>query len=183
MSIERPAAFAALLACAVVWGWTSLAHCEPMPLYVACQRLQPRLTDQAAMTWAKGLRRAARDANVDPYLLAAMVMRESSFDPRVATGAKRGALGEIGPLQLHPRGVALRYLPPGCPATNPGCNLRAGALYLAAVRERCPGSWARWVGSYGSRGCMSESRALTHRSVRRLRRFYCRIRGRQCGIF
>ncbi len=129
-------------------------------------RLQPRLTHADRARWAEGITKAAAPHGIDPVLIAALVMRESSFRPRVADGTVRGALGEVGPLQVH--GVALR----GVTCRGAGCWLRAGVDFLAHHRKACPGSTWRWVASYAMRRCPSEAKARASKTARRARYWY-----------
>jgi hypothetical protein len=154
-----------------VWGQ------ELGPVAKACKALQPRLEPDAARQWGKALRDVDAEVGIgDPFLLAALVMRESSFNPRVADGTVRGALGEVGPLQVH--GVAFRFAPRECRGKlgNARCLLRTGARFLAYRFKRCPGSmWAK-VASYGMRRCASEKAARADTATRRAWAFYQRIR-------
>jgi len=102
-------------------------------------------------------------------------MRESSFLERVYDGRERGALGEVGCLQVH--GVALGFAHRWC-ESQASCWLRAGALYLAHVREQCPGSTDRWMAAYGMRSCPSEATASGMALVETARRWYRIMRGR-----
>lgn len=163
---------------AVVIGFLTL--CEPaqgQPLAEAVGRLQPRLTPQARATWAKAIADATAQHGLDPYLVAAMVMRESSFRADVAEGRRRGKLGEVGPLQVH--GVAWRFAPPGCTAKrgDARCWLQTGVNFLAHHRKACPGSTARWVASYAMRRCPSEATAKRSKTVRNARRWYAVAKG------
>jgi len=144
-------------------AWGSLAQ--------DIHRAAPHLTHDQAATWAEDIKAADAEAGIgDPWLLAAMVMRESSFLDEVADGERLGSRGEIGCLQLYPGGVALTYRP-GC-LTGRVCWLRAGALYLATVRERCPGTPWRWVAAYSRRHCPSEETARESQTGRRTLEWY-----------
>ena len=72
--------------------------------------------------------RAARDAQVHPALLRAVIVVESGFNPRAIS--KRGA---IGLMQLLPS-TARRY--GAFNAFDPEQNIRAGARYLADLITR-----------------------------------------------
>jgi len=144
------------------------------PLADAVRTLQPNLAPGAATIWAGLIREADTDAGIgDPWLLAALVRRESSFFADVADGRTRGALGEVGPLQV--KGAALRLNP--CPQGGARCWLRCGARFLARRRQDCPGSTWRWVQSYGMRRCASEAEARRGKSARRAKYFYDKAGG------
>jgi soluble lytic murein transglycosylase-like protein len=77
--------------------------------------------------WAEAIDRAARDAGIDPALLAALVRHESNFDPDVRSHA-----GAIGLAQLMPGTAAALGVDP----TDPVQNLRGGARYLREQLDR-----------------------------------------------
>jgi soluble lytic murein transglycosylase-like protein len=77
--------------------------------------------------WAGAIEQAARDAGIDPALLAALVRHESNFDPDVRSHA-----GAIGLAQLMPGTAAALGVDP----TDPVQNLRGGARYLREQLDR-----------------------------------------------
>lgn len=81
----------------------------------------------AGRQWAGAIESAAREAGVDPTLLAALVWAESGFRADAGSGA-----GAIGLTQLMP-GTA-RGL--GVDPHDPLQNLRGGARYLAQQLDR-----------------------------------------------
>lgn len=84
---------------------------------------------------------AARQASVDPALLAAVVRQESAFDPEAISSA-----GAVGLTQLMPetaRRVARRAglpVPDSTDLLDPGLNIELGARYLAELLQRYDGS-------------------------------------------
>ncbi len=162
--------FATMLAIVAV-VFLSITECHGQTLEESIGRLQPRLTAVDRARWAEGITKAATPHGIDPVLIAALVMRESSFRPQVADGTIRGALGEVGPLQIH--GVALR----GVTCRGAGCWLRAGVDFLAHHRTTCPGSTWRWVASYAMRRCPSEAKARASKTARRARYWYDKAGG------
>ncbi|MGH2735762.1 MAG: lytic transglycosylase domain-containing protein [Actinomycetota bacterium] len=72
--------------------------------------------------WAPAIERAAREAGVDPRLLASLVWAESAFNPGAVSGA-----GATGLTQLMP-GTAAGL---GVDPRDPVQNLNGGARYLA----------------------------------------------------
>jgi soluble lytic murein transglycosylase-like protein len=81
----------------------------------------------AGQRWAGAIDQAAREAGVDPALLAALVRHESNFDPNVRSHA-----GAIGLAQLMP-GTAAGL---GVDPTDPLQNLQGGARYLREQLDR-----------------------------------------------
>ncbi|MCB9597608.1 MAG: transglycosylase SLT domain-containing protein, partial [Sandaracinaceae bacterium] len=101
--------------------------------------------------------RAARRHGVDPYLLAALAMRESGLDPS-ALGRNR----EAGIVQLHPRGAGrdVRFVQDdayraACQGQVDACQgpvLDRGAATLARSIADC-GSVRAGLGAYASGHC------------------------------
>ena len=154
----------------VVWG---------QDLAAGIQILQPRLKAEDARTWAQAIRIADEEAEIgNPWLLAAMVRRESSFFDTVFKGTKRGRKrNEIGALQLHSVALRVGTERAKCGKTpSPGCLLRAGAHWLAYSRETCKGSTWRWMAAYGLSYCPSERQARRYKHTRRAKMFYDNMR-------
>jgi soluble lytic murein transglycosylase len=79
----------------------------------------------------------AREAGVDPYLVAAVIRRESAFNPTVTSSA-----GAIGLMQVMPQtgrglaqGAGLRGYNPEM-LRRPELNVHLGVRYLASLLER-----------------------------------------------
>ena len=82
---------------------------------------------------------AAAEFKVDPRMLAVTVYRESDCDP-----AARGASGEIGLAQVHPRVWTKTLVDEGLiedaeDLWDPGTNLRASAFILARMSKAARG--------------------------------------------
>lgn len=100
---------------------------------------------------------AATTHRVDPFLLAAVAVRESGMDPTAA-----GAAGERGIVQLHPRGsgARVRYVRSevyrrGCERRPDACQrevLEAGARLLSTSITRC-GGVREGLGAYNRGEC------------------------------
>jgi hypothetical protein len=153
------------------WGEGESPESEVESLAADIQVLQPRVSDGRALRLASIIRDACAEHGIPPRLVVAMVMRESSFDPRVESLERLGPRGEIGLLQVMPASPALAMRPDGCTEALEGaeCQIEAGVAWLAHARETCPGSTWRWVAAYGSGRCLPESRAAVSRGVVRLR--------------
>jgi len=153
----------------------SLAWAEQaqVPTAVAVSRLQPALSAVRARELADAIDTAARPHRIDPILIAAIAMRESSLVDEVIRGQRRGPRGEVGIMHIMPRSIALRWAPDGCDQAELACSLATGCAYLAWLRgEGCPGSTWRWVSAYGRRRCPSEAEAREGRATRRARELY-----------
>jgi hypothetical protein len=110
----------------------------------------------------------SHDKGLDPFILAAMAIRESGLDPFV-----RGAAGEYGIVQLHPRGIGghVRFVQNEryrnrCRRRPGACQrevLEVGANHLAQAIAYC-GSLNEALGRY-NRGICGET-AYTRRVMR-----------------
>jgi hypothetical protein len=153
------------------------ARCQ---VELGIRRLQPAASEERAQALAEVFVAAGAEANLDPLLLVAIAMRESSLHPAVEQLAKRGSVGELGLMQINPAGPALRMRPQDCPETLEGaaCQVRTGARFLAFTMAHCPGSWSRGVSAYGRSSCPSDEEATADRNVVRARRYYEQAGGR-----
>ncbi len=128
-------------------------------------------------TLARILERKADEHGLDPWLLAAIAVRESGLDP-----AALGARGEAGIVQLHPRGAGqrVRFVHDAsyrerCMARVDACQapvVERGAQVLSESIRRC-GGVAAGLGRYASGRCNAELRY-----VERVLRERDRLRGR-----
>ncbi len=110
----------------------------------------------------------SHDKGLDPFVLAAMAIRESGLDPFV-----RGAAGEYGIVQLHPRGIGghVRFVQSEayrnrCRRRPGACQrevLEVGATHLQQAIDYC-GSLTSALGRY-NRGICGET-AYTRRVMR-----------------
>lgn len=108
-------------------------------------------------TFARLIGDASERHGLDPFLLAAVAVRESGMDPTAA-----GAAGERGIVQLHPRGTGarVRYVRSEayrryCARRPDACQdevLDAGARLLARSIDRCGGVRAG-LGAYNRGEC------------------------------
>ena len=140
-------------------------------------KLQPRIGENRASRLAKMIIEHA-DFSKIPHenFIVAIINRESNFSTRVENGQKRGALGEIGLMQVMPRGYAIRAFGEECEQTNAACNIMTGTRYLEETREICgpEDPWV-WMSAYGSGKCPSPHSARQHKSSKLARRFFCEI--------
>lgn len=126
-------------------------------------------------TFARLIGDASRRHSIDPFLLAAVAVRESGMNPLAA-----GAAGERGIVQLHPRGPGARVRFVRSEAYRRYCErqpgfcqdevLDAGAQLISRSLERC-GGVREALGAYNrgtcgetdySRRVMSERQTLLH---------------------
>ncbi len=82
----------------------------------------------ASLPFAAEITKAARSANLNPWLLAALVQQESAFDPRAESRA-----GARGLTQLMPSAAADHHVRD---VWDPAENLRGGARHLRRLLDR-----------------------------------------------
>lgn len=121
---------------------------------------------------------AAEKYSIDPFVLAAMAVKESGLNPFA-----EGSVGELGLLQLHPRGVGRRTefvrnerFRKRCERSVGACQqevIEIGAEHLADAIARC-GDLRAALGAYNSGKCgeteyteriLDERRELLERSA------------------
>lgn len=93
---------------------------------------------------------AAEAAGVDPVVAAAVVLHESGW-----RRAALGRAGEVGLMQLLPRGGAVpqRPRPRRAALAVPAVNVALGVRHLAWAQAKCGGPPARWLGRYNGQPC------------------------------
>jgi len=119
-------------------------------VYVAHCRSAPGGCEARVRSIAVELVRAARAHRVDPWLLAAMALRESGLNPEAV-----GAIGEVGVLQLHPRSAHGQRARAACRRAPGRCGAAViwiAAEHLAAVQAIC-GSEGAALGAYNRGEC------------------------------
>lgn len=107
--------------------------------------------------FARWMVELAREHEVDPFVIAAMALRESGLDPFA-----RGNAGEMGIVQLHPQGVgrSVRFVQSEayrrrCARSPGACQreiLEVGAEHLASSVSHC-GGIAEGLGAYNTGVC------------------------------
>jgi len=103
------------------------------------------------MNYTTAINREAAATGLDPALLAALIWRESDFDP--ASRSHRGAVGLTQVLPSTAREIAAADNPPvGRPTdlADPEVNIAYGAWYLRALIERNNGSVEDGLAAYNA---------------------------------
>ncbi|MCU0664325.1 MAG: transglycosylase SLT domain-containing protein [Myxococcota bacterium] len=107
---------------------------------------------------------------VDPFLVASIIFRESSFRQQA-----RGKRGEIGLMQVMPRGVVTRAVSTE-KITSVRTNIRVGIGHLNYWQQQCGvENVPLWLSAYNAGRC-----ELT-KYHSRVMRVYCRIKPDGCG--
>jgi len=141
-----------------------------------------KLSPDSRLEWAQRIIDADAEFGLDyPYVLTAIIRRESAFWNSVWLGRLRGKRGELGAMQIHPSSGWRQFQPSGCQHKNlynmtPQCSFRTGVNMLSHMFRECPGSLWRKVASYKYGRCVSEEAARLDFSAKQARRFYCMIR-------
>ncbi|MCA9610397.1 MAG: transglycosylase SLT domain-containing protein [Myxococcales bacterium] len=127
---------------------------------------------ERTLAFARLIGDVSQEHQVDPFLLAAIAIRESGLDPTAA-----GAAGERGIVQLHPRGSgsSVRYVQSeayrrSCARRPDACQrevLEAGAALLSRGIQRC-GGVREGLGAY-NRGVCGATRYATRVMTERQR--------------
>ena len=107
---------------------------------------------------------------IDPFLVVAIIFRESSFRRKV-----KGKRGEIGLMQVMPRGTLTRSITKD-DLTDVRANVRVGVGHLHYWQEECGSDdMVLWLSAYNAGKC---KRTFYGKSVRKL---YCKIKPGGCG--
>lgn len=89
----------------------------------------------------------AAEYRLAPDTVLAVIMVESSFNPRARSSAGAVGLMQVMPVTAKEIGRALGYRPAEIDLTDPATNIRFGCYYLAALEKRC-GSLERALQAY-----------------------------------
>jgi len=106
---------------------------------------------------------------IDPFLVVAIIFRESSFRRKV-----KGKRGEVGLMQVMPRGTLTRSITTD-DLTDVRANVRVGVGHLRYWQQECGGDMELWLSAYNAGKCKT---TFYGRSVRKL---YCKIKPGGCG--
>jgi soluble lytic murein transglycosylase-like protein len=107
---------------------------------------------------------------VDPFLVVAIIFKESSFRAKV-----KGQRGEVGLMQIMPRGTLTRSITKE-DLTNVRANVRVGVGHLHYWQETCGADdMILWLSAYNAGRCKRTGYG------KRIRRLYCKIRPGGCG--
>jgi peptidoglycan lytic transglycosylase len=152
------------------------------------------LRSRYPLEYAQVIRAYARDRDLDPALVAAMIYAESRFDPNV-----RSTAGAVGLMQLLPETGQFVATSTGgkdfieADLRDPDINVRYGTWLLAYLRDRYDGDLTTALAAYhagpanvdawrarGRSIAFPETRAYVD-EVERLRRVYARAYGPDLG--
>jgi soluble lytic murein transglycosylase len=93
------------------------------------------------LTYWDAIQRHSKVHGLDPYLVAALIAQESTFDPRIKSPANAVGLMQIVPAtgRRMAQAAGIRNFTPAM-LTNPEVNLRLGTLYFARLIKQFGGT-------------------------------------------
>jgi soluble lytic murein transglycosylase len=103
------------------------------------------------LPYEKDLVRNARDENLDPYMMAALIRQESEFDPQALSAKQAYGLTQVEPATgraLARRAGIKRFT--NRSLFQPAINLKLGAYYLRALLDQWGGKWEETLASYNA---------------------------------
>lgn len=117
-----------------------------------------------ARIYAAQVELAAGAARIDPFLVVALIERESGWHEGAI-----GARGEIGLMQLLPHSAATKGYEHHLSALfKPPVNIRVGVAWMARKRQACrTADPVKWLSAYKGIGCRptTYSRAIVARAA------------------
>lgn len=93
------------------------------------------------LTYWDSIRRLSRQHDLDPYIIAALIAQESTFDPKIKSPANAWGLMQVVPAtgRRLARSLGIRSFSIAT-LTNPETNLRMGTLYFARLVKQFGGA-------------------------------------------
>ena len=94
------------------------------------------------LTYWDLIRKHAAARNLDPYLVAALIAQESTFDPEIRSAANAWGLMQIVPAtgRRLARSLGIRRFTTSM-LTNPETNIRLGTLYFSRLVQQFGGTY------------------------------------------
>lgn len=104
------------------------------------------------LSYASAIARYAHAADVDPYLVAAVINVESSFRPDVVSSAGAVGLMQVVPSTAQPiaRDAGIKGKMDVTALSDPDTNIRIGTLYLAELLARYGGDVKLALAAYNA---------------------------------
>jgi soluble lytic murein transglycosylase len=114
------------------------------------------------LTYWEWIRKYSAARNLDPYVIAALIAQESTFDPKIRSSANAWGLMQVVPATGRRLARSLGVTRFSTPMlTNPETNIRLGTLYFSRLVEQFGGTYYA-LASYNA----GESRVVRWRSER-----------------
>ncbi len=114
------------------------------------------------LTFWNSIRRYSTERGLDPYLIAALIAQESTFDPNIRSAANAWGLMQVVPStgRRLARSLGIRRFSTAS-LTNPDLNIRLGTLYFSRLVRQFGGTYYA-LASYNA----GESRVVRWREER-----------------
>ncbi len=103
------------------------------------------------LPYQKDLVRSAKQQNLDPYMVAALIRQESEFNPQALSAKHAYGLTQVEPAtgrSLARRAGVGRFS--NRSLFQPATNLKLGTYYLRALLDQWGGQWAQTLASYNA---------------------------------
>jgi soluble lytic murein transglycosylase len=103
------------------------------------------------LPYQKDLVRDARQQNLDPYIVAALIRQESEFNPQALSAKHAYGLTQVEPAtgrSLARRAGVRRFS--NRSLFQPATNLKLGTYYLRALLDQWGGQWEQTLASYNA---------------------------------
>jgi soluble lytic murein transglycosylase len=103
------------------------------------------------LPYQKDLLRSARQQNLDPYIVAALIRQESEFNPQALSPAHAYGLTQVEPStgRALARQAGVRHFNNRA-LFQPATNLKLGTYYLRALLDQWGGKWEPTLASYNA---------------------------------
>ncbi len=103
------------------------------------------------LPYEKDLVRSAKQQNLDPYMVAALIRQESEFDPQALSAKHAYGLTQVEPAtgRALARRFAIRRFS-NRSLFEPAINLKLGACYLRGLLDQWGGQWEQTLASYNA---------------------------------
>jgi soluble lytic murein transglycosylase len=122
-------------------GITLMRRAYPQHMTAWGQELPPEILEVIfPLTYWDQIRKESAARNLDPYVVAALIAQESTFDPKIRSVANAWGLMQIVPAtgRRLARSVGITHFTTSM-LTNPDTNIRLGTLYFSRLVEQFGG--------------------------------------------
>jgi soluble lytic murein transglycosylase len=122
-------------------GITLMRRAYPQHMTAWGQELPPEILEVIfPLTYWDQIRKQSAARNLDPYVVAALIAQESTFDPKIRSAANAWGLMQIVPAtgRRLARSVGIRRFTTSM-LTNADTNIRLGTLYFSRLVEQFGG--------------------------------------------
>ncbi len=103
------------------------------------------------LPFEQDLVRSAKQQNLDPYMVAALIRQESEFDPQALSAKQAYGLTQVQPAtgRALARRAGVKHFSNRA-LFQPAVNLKLGACYLRALLDEWGGKWEQTLASYNA---------------------------------